>query len=119
MKKTNLATAISCAAMLGSAAAMANGPRVTGEMTMGRLNVDGRDLDAWAYDLRAGAAGSYKFDGFSINYVFTADFGAAANELDPLVYSPSGSANDVYVRDAKITIPTRYGAFVVAPRSAS
>ena len=119
MKKTNLAIAISCAAMLGSSAAMANGPKFTGEMGMGGLKVDGRDLDAWAYDLRAGVAGSYKFDGFAINYQFTADFGAAANNLDPLVYSPSGSANDIYVRDAKIVVPTRYGAFVVAPRSSS
>lgn len=123
MKKTILKKTLLCSALLASSGVMAQEssqmPKFHGEMGMGGLKVDGRDLDAWAFDLTAGFKGVYKANGLKVAYTFRADFTGPVNNVDDLVYTRGGDDENLYVRDAKVVLPTRYGAFVVAPRASS
>lgn len=122
MKKTILKFALITPVLVASSTAFAetkiNTPDFYGEMGMGALKVDGRDLDTWAFDLTAGVQGLYQAGGLKVIYKFRADFTGPVNDFDPLVYSRGGDDN-IFVRDAKIVVPTQYGAFVVAPRFTS
>lgn len=123
MIKKSLSICISCLTVMCSGTLQADTavqgtPKFGGEIGIGGLKVDGRDIDAWAFELTAGFSGSYKVDNFSVNYQLLADFTGDVNDLDPLVYT-RGKAGSIYIRDAKIAVPTPYGTFVVAPRSTS
>lgn len=123
MKKTTLKTTLLCSALLSCSGAFAETgdgmPRFYGEMGMGGLKVEGRDLDAWAFDLTAGFKGLYQAQGLKIAYTFRADFTGPVNDIDPLVYTRGGDDDTIYIRDAKVVMPTQYGAFVIGPRSSS
>ncbi|MCH2556086.1 MAG: porin [Alcanivorax sp.] len=123
MKKTTFKTTLISSALLASSGAWAqsdgNKPTFFGEMGMGALKVDSRDLDTWAFDLTAGFKGLYKANGLKVAYTFNADFTGPVNDIDPLVYTRGGDDDTIYIRNAKVVLPTQYGAFVFGPRSSS
>lgn len=122
MKTTTLKMTLLTTSLLVSSGAMAQTsqmPRFYGEMGLGALKVEGRDLDAWAFDLTAGFKGLFQGNGLKVAYTFQADFTGPVNDIDPLVYTRGGDDDTIYIRDAKMALPTQYGTFVIAPRSSS
>ncbi|MCK2183918.1 porin [Halomonas getboli] len=101
-----------------------SGPNFKGELAAGLLNVEDRDIDAWAFELEAGFDGLYTFDApFKLSYEFIADFANAANDNDDLTWTPGnpdgGIDDDIYIRTARLLLISDYGALLFAPRAPS
>lgn len=84
--------------------------------SMGVLDVEDKDFDPEAFELEFGVKGLVKADGFKMLYEFVADVSDAVNSDDT---NGVEGEDDIHVKEARLIFPTRYGAFVLAPRSTS
>lgn len=127
IKKTSQVIAF---ATLTSAIAQVNasvvhkGPEFYGKLSIGALNVQGRDVAPWAFAAEAGVDGLFIVtDGLKIKYVLSAELSNAINDNDDLAWSMGNvdgdNDNEAYIRNAKIVAITDYGSFIFAPRTAS
>ncbi|PSF05893.1 hypothetical protein C7H09_12525 [Marinobacter fuscus] len=128
--KTTLAIALSASSLNAFSSVLDNtdivhkGPGFSAKMNIGALKVNGRDIAPWAFSVTAGTGGIFIVnDGLKIKYDLTADFSNAINDNDDLTWTQGnvngGINDDVYVRDAKITVITDYGIVLLAPRTGS
>ncbi|WP_444985620.1 porin [Halomonas mongoliensis] len=96
------------------------GPRFSGNLTGGVLDVSDRDLDLWAFKAEAGLGGLYTVnDGLRIRYDLVADFANAINSVDNQTWTPGAHRQDdseIYIRTARVLLLTDYGAFGLQPR---
>lgn len=116
--------AASAASLQVSADSLSNLPNFYGNMAVGALNVQNRDVAPWGFDVEAGITDLFIIsENFKIKYDLSADFSNAINDSDDLTWShgnlDGSDSDDVYIRNAKIIAITKYGSFVFAPRTAS
>lgn len=91
-------------------------PKFTMFSSLGAASVEGKDFDPEAFELELGIKGLVKLDTFKLVYILNADVSDAINSKD--TGGADGEA-DIHVKDAKVVLPTKYGTFVIAPRTAS
>ncbi|WP_027854872.1 porin [Marinobacterium litorale] len=123
MKKTALGFVLTT---LGVAVAAANSaqaselefekPNFTMFASLGVLDREDADYDPEVFELELGLKGLVKLDEFKMVYSLAADVADAANSKDT---GGADGESDIHIRDAKVVFPTRYGAFVLAPRTPS
>lgn len=91
-------------------------PKFTTFTSLGVLQADEKDLDPEAFEIEVGFKGAIKVDSFKALYALNVDVSKAVNAKD--THGTAGES-DIHVKEAKIVIPSKYGTFVLAPRSAS
>ncbi|MDX2422715.1 MAG: porin [Amphritea sp.] len=91
-------------------------PKLTLFSSLGAVAVEDKDFDPEAFELELGIKGLVKLDTFKMIYMINADISDAINSKD--TGGTEGEA-DIHIKDAKVIIPTAYGTFVIAPRTAS
>ncbi|WP_188861782.1 porin [Marinobacterium nitratireducens] len=89
------------------------GPKVFGNISVGALN-DEKDFEAEAYELEFGIKGVYELETTRVVYQLLMDVADAANADEDI-----DGEDEIHVREASVAFPTRYGSFVIAPRSVS
>ncbi|WP_268238079.1 porin [Marinobacterium nitratireducens] len=88
-------------------------PKVFGMISVGAVD-DEKDFEAEAYELEFGIKGVYELEGFKAAYQLLVDVSDAANADED-----TDGEDEIHVRQASVAFPTRYGSFVIAPRSVS
>lgn len=127
MKKTASAFAVAYfgVAVLGASSVYAQAvkpefdtPKLTLFSSLGVLDAENTDYDPEAFEMEVGLNGLVKLDEFKMRYILVADVADAINSRDTNGKGSDGEA-DIHIKEAKVVFPTRYGVFVLAPRSAS
>ncbi len=117
MKKTKLALATTgiCLAMFANSAAQAAAPTVSGQIGARIIDRNNLDREVEAYDMRLGFKGVGKYGNVTALYQLEIDYTGSAN--DSAVTSDAG--DEIQIRNARLLFPTKYGTFVIAPKSPS
>ncbi|RTE65893.1 porin [Amphritea opalescens] len=91
-------------------------PKFTMFSSLGAVSIEDKDFDPEAFELELGLKGLVKIDNFKMVYILNADVSDAINSKD--TGGNDGEA-DIHIIDAKVVLPTQYGTFAIAPRTAS
>lgn len=113
---TTLGVAVAVANTTQAAELEFEKPDFTMFASLGVLDRKDADFDPEAFELELGLKGLVKFDEFKMAYSLIADVADATNSRD--TGGVDGEA-DIHIRHAAVVFPTKYGAFVLAPRGIS
>lgn len=117
MKRKTLAIACAgfCLAATVSTSVQATAPAISGQIGARVIDQDTYDRQIQAYGMRLGVKGVGKYGDVTALYQLELDFTAATNDGG----GTSDEGDELQVRNARLLFPSRFGTFVIAPKSPS